>query len=64
MPNTTDTFKTGEIVLIDGEYECLICRQGGTRTVSRYEKGKIFSYCDACGVKEGAYRLVPAASRT
>ena len=61
MPNTTDNFKTGEIVLADGDYECLICRQMGVRTVRRFEQGKIFSYCDACGVKDGTYRLIPGA---
>ncbi len=57
MPNSSDTFKTGEIVATGGEYECLMCRQMGKVTLRALEKGKIFPYCDACGIKDGTYRL-------
>jgi hypothetical protein len=63
MPNSTGTFKTGEIVPHDGDYECLICRQMGKRTVRPFQEGRIFSYCDGCGVKDGTYRLIPAGPR-
>jgi hypothetical protein len=57
MPNSSDTFKTGEIVVLGGEYACLVCRQTGTTTVRSLEKGKILPYCDVCGTKDATYRL-------
>jgi hypothetical protein len=58
MPNSSDTFKTGEIAIFDGEYECLMCKQTGKTTVRPLQKGKIFPYCDVCGIKDGTYRLL------
>jgi len=63
MPNSSDTFKTGEIVLFDGDYECLLCRQMDKTTVRTLQKGRIFPSCEACGTKDGTYRLTGRPAR-
>jgi hypothetical protein len=57
MPNSSDTFKTGERVLQEGEYHCLICRQMGKSTALQAAKGQIFPHCEACESKDATYRL-------
>lgn len=57
MPNSSNTFKTGETVLFEGEYECLNCRSLGKKTVKKLSPGKIFPYCDGCETKDATWRL-------
>jgi hypothetical protein len=57
VANTSGSFKTGEKVLFDGEYECLDCRQLGKATVKRLTEGSIFPYCDVCEAKDCTYKL-------
>ena len=63
MPNSSETFKTGEIALQAGDYECLMCRQMGKETIRAFEKGTIFAYCEGCGVKDGTWRLRPSTKK-
>jgi hypothetical protein len=64
MPNSSDTFKTGERVLLAGDYECLICRSMGKATRLTLEVGTIFPFCPGCETKDATYHLVgrPAKS--
>jgi hypothetical protein len=57
LANTSDSFKTGEMVILDGDYLCVECQQTGKSTIRSLEKGKIFPYCDTCGKKDSTYRL-------
>ena len=58
MPNSSDTFKTGERVLFAGDYECLICRSMGKTTVVKLEAQKIFPFCSGCGTKDATFHMV------
>jgi NAD-dependent SIR2 family protein deacetylase len=60
MPNTSNSFKTGEKVIIDGEYECVHCQQIGKRTARSLSVGDLFPHCDECGTKDSTFRLKPA----
>lgn len=60
MPNTSDTFKTGEKVIIDGAYECVHCQTDGKSTIRRLSTGEIFPHCEDCGTKDSTYRLKAA----
>ncbi|HZE89048.1 MAG TPA: hypothetical protein VE404_05840 [Verrucomicrobiae bacterium] len=60
MPNSSDTFKTGELVLEAGGFECLICRSMGKRTTVTLEKGAIVPFCPGCETKDATYAFVGA----
>lgn len=59
MPNSSGTWKTGERVVQAGPYECLNCRQTGTKTIITVAAGAIFPYCTVCNLKDNTYRIVP-----
>jgi len=58
MPNSSDTFKTGERVLFAGDYDCLICKSMGKATRLTLEEQKIFPFCPGCETKDATYRRV------
>lgn len=64
MVNSSDTFKTGERVLADGEYACLLCGQAGKVTTKSLAKGAIFPFCDGCDTKDATFRLSARPART
>jgi len=59
MPNSSQTWKTGEKVLETGEYECLNCRQGGKASHVTLDEGNLFPYCAVCDLKDNTYRKLP-----
>lgn len=65
MPNSSDTFKTGERVLQAGAFECLICRSMGKKTSVPLEKDAIVPFCPGCETKDATYEFVgaPGGSR-
>ncbi len=58
MPNSSGTFKTGEVITKAGDYECLNCKQTGSRTVLTLEAGRLFPYCAVCNFKDNTYKLL------
>lgn len=62
MPNSSDTWKTGEHAAASAAYLCLNCMQGGKSTEITVEKGAIFPHCETCGSKDATYQLKTAVA--
>ena len=60
MANSSDTFKTGEMVPGAGEFECLICRSMGKKTSVTLQNDAIVPFCPGCETKDATYERMPA----
>ena len=58
MPNSSDTWKTGERVVKPGSYQCIDCRERGSSTVVTLAADLIFPYCTVCDIKDNTYKYL------